>query len=370
MIPTKIEPWHTGVVAFTFAMLLTGSEVIAEESESILIRDLVIVSIDQVSVPALETGVLSSVMVKEGDTVQRGKLLAQLDDEHARIAEAIALNELTIASDRANDHLTIELADKNLQHLRQLAKQHTLTREIARRKAENDVRILAARKAEAVAKNELARASDARKAYMDSVSRSEIDGLRLAYERANLETEQAEFDREVDALNAASEDEVSSLHQLSIQRGEVERKQAERERKIAQLGVTGKKYAAEMASLVAKRHWITSPISGTVVEIYGRPGEWVELGQPVFRLVRLDRLRAEGFVDTKWLNVLRKCEEVELTIHVSGDEDLRRDGEIVFVSPEIDSVNDEARFWVEFDNADRDVLPGMRLSLTLRVQDE
>ena len=386
------KPWRA--IAWTSALVLIPANAMADEQKprvmndrvinrvikdrvikdrvinDLVINDLVILAIDQVSVPALETGVLSTVMVEEGDTVARGKLLAQLDDEQARIAEAIALNELKISSDRAKNHLAVELAEKNIQHLEQLATQHGLTREIARRKAENQVRILAAQKAEAVAKNELSRASEARRAYIDSVSRSEIDGLRLAYERANLETEQAKFDREIDELTAASEDEVSSIHQLNIQRGRVEREQTEYERKIAQLNVTDKKYAAEMASLFAKRHWITAPIDGSVVEIYRQPGEWVPQGQPVVRLVRLDRLRAEGFVSTRWLRFLKKGKKAELTIHVSDDEDLHREGQVSFVSPEIDSVNDEVRFWVEFDNRDRDVLPGMRLRLTLQVRDE
>ena len=42
---------------------------------------------------------------------------------------------------------------------------------------------------------------------------------------------------------------------------------------------------------------------------------------------------------------------------------IRREGRIVFISPEIDPVNEEVRFWVEFDNSTLDVLPGMRLSL-------
>ena len=37
---------------------------------------------------------------------------------------------------------------------------------------------------------------------------------------------------------------------------------------------------------------------------------------------------------------------------------------MVFISPEIDPVNHEVRFWVEFDNSDGDVLPGLRALLT------
>tara|TARA_R110002049_G_scaffold27321_2_gene94237 strand:- start:447560 stop:448927 length:1368 start_codon:yes stop_codon:yes gene_type:complete len=348
----------------------TESNSIDSSAHDLVVTDLVIVATEQVSVPALATGVIAEVMSREGDMVQQGKLLAQLDDEEARLAEAIALNELKIATDRAKRFLAVELAEKNLEHHRLLAKQHALEREISHLKADNNVRVLASEKSEAVAKNELSRATQAREEYVDSVSRSEIDGLRLAYERSNLETEQAQFDRQVDRLTATRDDEASSIHKLNIQRSEIELSRAESDKHIAQLQVTGSKHAADLASLAAKRHWITSPMDGTVAEVYLHAGEWVETGQPVMRLVRLDRLRAEGFVTADQLALLRNAGSVEVSIDLAKGKKTKRDAHIVFISPEIDSVNNEVRFWVEFDNRDRQVLPGMRLTLSLRVEDD
>ncbi len=45
---------------------------------------------------------------------------------------------------------------------------------------------------------------------------------------------------------------------------------------------------------------------------------------------------------------------------------IERTGQVVFISSEIDPVNNEVKFRVEFDNPDQDVLPGMRLRLRAR----
>ena len=351
-----------------FVALLSPHPVMGQTP--LTIEDLVIVAIDQVSVPAVETGLLANLDTREGDAIVKGDLLARLDDKQARMAESLAKNQLAIATAQAKNFHALELAGKNLLRQQQLAEQQQLMHDIADRKANSNVRILAAEKSEAVAKNELSRASRARESFVDSVSRSEIESLQLAHERSQLETKQAELDQEIDRLTAESEDRAAAVGQLDVQRAQLEVSLADGDKKIAQLQVTSRRHEAELASLVATRHRIYSPISGTVAEIFKRPGEWIQVGEPLIRIVRLDRLRAEGFVSADKIDEIRGAKNVDLTIHQAGGEDINREGEVVFVSPEIDSVNDEVRFWVEFDNRKQDVLPGMRLSVSLRGADE
>ena len=366
----KYQQQSPAVFAITALTLCIYTCFDAGANDMLRVHDMVIGAIDQVSVPAVETGLIAELLTKEGELVEKGNLLARLDDEQARIAEELAKNRLAIAVAQSESSLAGELAIKNVQHQRKLAKQHSLLLEIAQRKANNDVRVLASQKSEAVANNELARATQARQEYADSISRSELDSLRLAYERTQLETQQAKLDREIDQLSAKSEHEAASIHLLNVERGELEVARALGEDEVAKLQIAGRKHEANLASLIAKRHRITAPINGTVAEVYRKLGEWVQVGEPVLRIVRLDRLRAEGFASAEWIYQLKSASEAELTIHIPGRDDIRRNGQIVFVSPEIDSVNSEVRFWVEFDNPDRDVLPGMRLSLSLQVKDE
>jgi multidrug efflux pump subunit AcrA (membrane-fusion protein) len=277
--------------------------------------------------------------------------------------ESLARTELAIAVEMAGNGLATDLAEKKLAEQRQLRKQHDVAREIADRQSQNEVRILASEKAEAVAKNELDRATRARQAFVDSVSQSEIDSLRLAYERTRLETEQADFDRQIEVLHAKAENEVAASHLLSIERCEIEVAQSLADQRVQKLQVELRRSHSQLAELARLQHKIVSPLDGVVVELLRRKGEWVTAGDPVVRVIRLNRLRAEGFAASERIDALRQNRSVNLTIRAGAESILEREGQIVFISPEIDPVNGEVRFWVEFDNPQRDVLPGMRLSL-------
>jgi hypothetical protein len=101
-----------------------------------------------------------------------------------------------------------------------------------------------------------------------------------------------------------------------------------------------------------------------VVAIERRTGDWVDEGETVLRVIHLDRLRVEGFVPFSQLAKLRSLKSVTLTIHVSPTESIQRIGEVTFIHPELDPVNQQIGFWVEFENSQRDVLPGMYLDLS------
>jgi multidrug efflux pump subunit AcrA (membrane-fusion protein) len=335
----------------------------AAAAEALVVEELMVVLIDAVNVPARQVGAIAQIAVREGDSVQAGQRLAMLDDRKANLEQALARTQLEIARQRASHGLGMELATKKLAEQQQLARQHEIAREIAARKAENEVRVLASKKAEGVAKNELDRALRARQEYVDSVSRSEIDGLQLAYERTRLETQQADFERRLDVLLAKSEDEAAAGHLLSVERLQLEVAQAASEQRVQELQSQLQQQQAELAEWTTLQHTIVAPFSGVVVERFRNQGDWVAPGDAVVRVIRLDRLRAEGFVPAGQLSLLRRHRDVELTIAMAGEDVIRRDGEIVFISPEIDPVNDEVRFWVEFENPGLEVLPGTRVSL-------
>ena len=56
---------------------------------------------------------------------------------------------------------------------------------------------------------------------------------------------------------------------------------------------------------------------------------------------------------------------MQLTISRSEKSFVKREGIVKFISRELEPVSGEIRFWVEFDNTSLDVLPGMRLSLSV-----
>ncbi|MEX0977426.1 MAG: HlyD family efflux transporter periplasmic adaptor subunit, partial [Pirellulales bacterium] len=161
------------------------------------------------------------------------------------------------------------------------------------------------------------------------VSASELDQLRLIAERTVLEIEQAELEQVVAST-------ARELKENDVQ-------------------------TAEHA--IAQRR-ITAPLAGFVAEVHRHGGEWVEPGQTILRMLRLDRLRAEGLVGAEGVRGDLLGRPVRLTVK-QGDQAAQYAGKIVFVSPEIDAVNGQVRVWAEIENRDLQLRPGLHGSMVI-----
>jgi macrolide-specific efflux system membrane fusion protein len=274
------------------AVALASSHSAAEEIE---VSSVLIKLIEQVEVPAREAGVLAAVAAREGQMVEAGAQLAQIDDAAAKFEGRKAQLELLGA----------------------------------RKLAENDVKVRFARKSAEVAAAELRRAVESKKRLSESVTDSELDQLRLVVERATLEIEQAQLDQE-----------------------------------LAQTASQLKQNDVEMAEHAIAQRKVTAPVGGFVAEIYRRQGEWVQPGQPILRVLRLDRLRAEGLVDARGVRGDLHGRAVKLSVE-QGGEQAEYAGKIVFVSPEIDPVSGQVRVWAEIDNRQLQLRPGLHGSMVI-----
>ena len=206
--------------------------------------------------------------------------------------------------------------------------------DIARKQAENDISVRYAKKSAEVAAAELKRSTEAVERFNNAVSQTEIDRLRLAAERAVLEIEQSQHDLETNRLST-------------------ELKQSE----------------YRLAEHNVERRKIVAPLAGAVVEINRRRGEWVEVGETVVRILRVDRLRAEGFLDAKHVNADLAGRPVTLHIDLPGRPQSEFPGRLVFVSPEVNPVNGQVRVWAEVENRGLLLRPGLQAALTIHLED-
>lgn len=199
----------------------------------------------------------------------------------------------------------------------------------AQKLAESDVKVRFALKSSEVAAAELRRALDSQQRLPESVSASELDQLRLLAEKSTLEIEQArlEFDIAKTAQQLKENDVQTAQHSID-------------QRKI------------------------TAPLAGFVAQVLRRQGEWVQPGQTILRILRLDRLRAEGLVNAQSIDGDLMGRSVTLTVR-QGDASADYPGKIVFVSPEIDPVNGQVRVWAEIDNAGLKLRPGLHGSMVI-----
>jgi macrolide-specific efflux system membrane fusion protein len=203
--------------------------------------------------------------------------------------------------------------------------------ELAQSQAANDVAIRAAQKAMEFARQEYQRFLRASEGIPGSVSKSELEESRVNAEQAELELEKAEHEHTLETLNQRLKQTEQSVAQHNMQ-----------------------------------IHEILAPIDGLVVEVMRRPGEWVEPGEDVLRVIRIDRLRAEGLVPFESVTPELVGSPAEITVSIPGREDILVIGQVVFVNPELNPVNGRVRVRAEFDNPRMLLMPGMRAKMVIR----
>lgn len=182
--------------------------------------------IDDVDVPASQSGILKSVKFREGD-------YANLDDEVARVDDQIAQQQLADAQARKS---------------------------IAEKKASDE---------------------------------TEIKAAQLTYEHAH-----SEYTREKRLVTngAGAQTKVDSwLFEARKALAMIDR--AKNAKHLADLDKLREDVLVTAANKAIERHIIRSPIGGNVFEVYQPAGSWVNAGDKVLRVIRMNTLRVQGFVD-------------------------------------------------------------------------
>ena len=130
------------------------------------------------------------------------------------------------------------------------------------------------------------------------------------------------------------------------------------------------KAKSDSAGQDIQRRQIKSPLSGMIVKRYRHEGEWVKPGDPVLRIIRLDRLRIRAFLDADRLSpadVDGRDTHVKVTFPNGSQRTFR--GKIEFASPiietdrkflvhaEVTNEKDRSGHWI--------LLPGQRGELRI-----
>ena len=222
-----------------------------------------------VEVPAQEQGVLMEIPVKEGQSVKKDETLAQVDDSQAKMAMEVARNQWLAAQ----------------------------------AEADNEVSILYARAAFAVAQAEVQQALEANAQQPNTFSRSEVLERQLKARQYELQIQQAQHEKKVNGLKA--------------------------DEKHAEL---------DAANLEVTRRHIASPLEGIVVKRFHHAGEWLRPGDPVVRVVRADRLRVEGMLDASRVTPAEIINQpVTITVDLPNNKRATFPGTVVFANPIVEA---------------------------------
>src|SRR3954469_8256022 len=181
-VATAIAPYTATAIAEGTSN--TNQPVAAAAKGRIEIQSVVLRLMAEAEVPAQEAGVITGVAVVEGQRVKQGELLAQIDDQVAKLAA-----EATKAK-----------------------------YDIARAKATNDVRLRYAQKATDVSEAELRRSTESIEHFAKSVSQSQLDVEQLTVQKNRLEAEQARHEQEVAVLEMKREEAELNAAKTQITR--------------------------------------------------------------------------------------------------------------------------------------------------------
>ena len=169
---------------------------------------------------------------------------------------------------------------------------------------------------------------------------------------AQIEFEKAaESDRKVPG--SVTRVELNRL-QLNEQKSELQIEQAQLERKLAELAAAAKGVEVEAAENAIERRLITAPLAGIIVQLFPHRGEWMQPGDPLARVVRADKLRVEGYVDSnRWNPEQVRDRPVTVEVALAGNRREKFAGRIVFTSPIVESGGDY-RVFAEVENRQTD----------------
>lgn len=248
------------------------------------------------TIAAATPGIVAELPVVEGQSLDEGALLAQLDDQHAQAEWRAAVEALHVVG----------------------------------LESENDVDLRYAEMTLAVHQKEYEHSRSANERFAGSVSQSDLRRQRLVIEQAKLRIEQAKRDMEIGQA------------------------------KVAEMQAT-----ADAARQVVAQHAIYNRVAGVVAQRFVDPGEWVSAGDPIVRVIELNRLRIECFVDQTDVAKLAPELEVEFVPNTSAAATYR--GVIRFIASELHPVTGQARVWAEVSNHDGKLQSGMRGTLTVQI---
>jgi multidrug resistance efflux pump len=115
------------------------------------------------------------------------------------------------------------------------------------------------------------------------------------------------------------------------------------EQKIAEIDV-------EAVQTDLERRTLRAPFDGVVVQRNRQQGEWVQPGDPVLKVIRMDRLRVEGFLPAdKFAPERVEGARVTVKVKLAGGDQETLVGSVDFVSPMIEASGDY-RFFAEIEN--------------------
>lgn len=299
-------------------------------------------------------GQLAQVVVKEGDTVNAGQLLAVIEPQELRADESYYLH-----SERGTASQVVE-AEAALKY------QEAQTRDQIKQ-AESSLAAAQAQVVEAKADLELDRMNYQRTQGLFNQkveSQQSLDQARATFEaqQAHVESLQQQVDVQRSALALAQSNE----DQIAVRRSQLESMKRQQAAAGAQIS---------KARVRLDYTEIHSPITGVISVLAARQGEVVNIGQPIASIVNPDDLWVRADMPETYLDRVRLGDHMQ----VRFPDGMQREGTVFYRGVDADyatqrdvsqSKRDIKTFELRLriDNSDRRMWPGLTVYVTVPLQ--
>lgn len=187
-------------------------------------------------------------------------------------------------------------------------------------------------------------------------------------EKARVPAQEAGVLTAIEARDGMQVDADALLAQIDDDQMQLKKKVAEAKYNVARvkasLAIEKAKLDPRIATETAKaragevqvaqndidRRQIRAPFAGEIVEVFPRRGEWINPGAPVVYLIKLDRLRVEGYLQVADYSPEEiKGRPVTVKVHLERGRVEQFKGKVVFASPLIEG-NGEYRIKADVEN--------------------
>lgn len=201
--------------------------------------------------------------------------------------------------------------------------------QIAILESENDVSVMFATKQTEVNRKLMDRSSDARQRYPKSVMLTQLDRIQLELEQSQLSIKQAKLQLEIAGKTA-----------------------------------TLRARLKEVADLNLKNREILVPVDGRVAQVFVQKGMWVNAGQPIARIINLEKLRVQGVFNKDYAYSIKRGDDCIFQFTIA-DKTTSLRCKVTYVGSEI--VEDIFQVWADVDSPDLKLVPGVRGRMTIKM---
>jgi hypothetical protein len=101
------------------------------------------------------------------------------------------------------------------------------------------------------------------------------------------------------------------------------------------------------------------------VSIEKQLGEWVDPGTEFARIIDTSLLRVEGLIPASANRVKLKGQSAVVRLTTDRGVVIERQGKVVFVGVNANPVNSKVSVWIEFENSDKQLTPGLRVEASI-----